>query len=97
MREGREPAAFDRARTVREEPVVYEELKDILVGALHIREEDVAPTATREEVGLDSLAVLELSAALNERLGIEVHDYELLDADTLADVARLMAERRPGG
>ncbi|MFD4371335.1 acyl carrier protein [Streptomyces sp. NPDC058486] len=76
---------------------MYDALKDILVGDLHVREEDVTPTATREEVGLDSLAVLELATALHERLGIEVHDYELLDADTLADVARLMAERRPGG
>ncbi|MFF9345195.1 MULTISPECIES: acyl carrier protein [unclassified Streptomyces] len=76
---------------------MYDELKDILVADLQVREEDVAPTATREEVGLDSLAVLELATALNERLGIEVHDYELLDAGTLADVARLMAERRPGG
>ncbi|MER5736517.1 MULTISPECIES: acyl carrier protein [unclassified Streptomyces] len=76
---------------------MYDELKDILVADLQVREEDVVPTATREEVGLDSLSVLELAAALNERLGIEVHDYELLDAGTLADVARLMAERRPGG
>lgn len=72
-------------------------LKDILVSELHVREEDIVPTATREEVGLDSLAVLELATALNERLGIEVHDYELLDAHTLADVARLVALRRPGG
>lgn len=76
---------------------MYDVLKDILVGDLHVREEDVTPTATREEVGLDSLAVVELAAALNDRLGIEVEDYELLDAGTLADVARLMAERRPEG
>ncbi|MEU6934629.1 acyl carrier protein [Streptomyces sp. NPDC046385] len=76
---------------------MYDVLKDILVADLHVREEDVVPTATREEVGLDSLAVVELAAALNERLGIEVQDYELLDAGTLADVARLMAERRPEG
>ncbi|MEV7279389.1 acyl carrier protein [Streptomyces sp. NPDC093111] len=76
---------------------MYDVLKDILVGDLHVREEDVMPTATREEVGLDSLAVVELAAALNDRLGIEVEDYELLDAGTLADVARLMAERRPEG
>ncbi|MGW6393271.1 acyl carrier protein [Streptomyces sp. NPDC055103] len=75
---------------------MYEVLKDILVSDLHVRERDVVPTATRDEVGLDSLAVQELATVLNERLGIEVHDYELLDTRTLADVARLMAERRPG-
>ncbi|MDB1089744.1 acyl carrier protein [Streptomyces sp. ACA25] len=72
-------------------------LKDILVSDLQLREEDIVPSATREEVGLDSLAVLELVTVLNERLGIEVHDYEVLDTTTLADVARLVVERQAAG
>jgi len=77
--------------------VMFEEIKALLVGSLQIREEDVIPTATREEIGLDSVAVLELVELLSERLGVLVHDYELLDADTLADVADLVAERRGAG
>ncbi|MFE3828679.1 acyl carrier protein [Streptomyces sp. NPDC059092] len=80
---------------------MYEELKGILVDDLQVRAEDVTPTASRAEVGLDSLAVLELVALLNGRYGIEVHDYEVLAAGTVADVADLMAERcaaaGPGG
>ncbi|MGI5216162.1 acyl carrier protein [Plantactinospora sp. CA-290183] len=72
---------------------MYDVLKAILVDDLHVRAEDVLPTASRTEVGLDSLAAVELSAVLNSRLGIEVHDYELLGAATIADVARLMEER----
>lgn len=73
---------------------MFEEIKALLVGSLQMREQDVVPTATREEIGLDSLAVLEFAVLLSERLGVLVHDYELLDADTIADVADLVAERR---
>ncbi|MGX1914104.1 acyl carrier protein [Streptomyces phaeochromogenes] len=72
---------------------VYEELKEILVDDLQVRAEDIAPTASREQIGLDSLAVLELAALLSGRFGIEIHDYELMEAATVADVARLVAER----
>jgi acyl carrier protein len=69
-------------------------LKDILVGSLRIRAEDIRPAATREEIGLDSLAVLELAELLDVRLGIVVHGWELLDTVTVEDVARLVAERK---
>ncbi|UTP36956.1 acyl carrier protein [Streptomyces rapamycinicus] len=74
---------------------MYEVLKGILVDDLQMREEDVVPTAGREEVGLDSLTAVELAALLHNRLGIEIHDYELMDAATVADVARLVEERLP--
>uniref|UniRef100_UPI0039BF1823 acyl carrier protein n=1 Tax=unclassified Streptomyces TaxID=2593676 RepID=UPI0039BF1823 len=73
---------------------MYEELKGILVDDLQVRAEDVTPTASRAEVGLDSLAVLELVTLLNGRYGIEVQDYEVLEAGTVGDVADLMARRR---
>lgn len=72
---------------------MYDVLKVILVEDLQMRAEDVQPTSNRAEVGLDSLAAVELSALLNSRLGIEVHDYELLEAATVADIARLVEER----
>ncbi|MEV7427872.1 acyl carrier protein [Streptomyces sp. NPDC091212] len=75
---------------------MYEVLKGILVDDLQMREEDVVPTARREEVGLDSLTAVELAALLHTRLGIEVQDYELLDAATVADIGRLLEERLPG-
>ncbi|WP_409471664.1 acyl carrier protein [Streptomyces sp. HC307] len=76
---------------------MYEVLKGILVNDLQVREEDVLPTATREEVGLDSLAALELAEVLSSRLGIEIQDYELLDTTTLAEMAELVAGRQACG
>lgn len=72
---------------------MYEVLKGILVDDLQMRAEDVTPTASRVEVGLDSLTVLELSSVLSSRLGIKIHDYELLELATVGDVARLVEER----
>ncbi|WP_103341348.1 acyl carrier protein [Amycolatopsis sp. CA-126428] len=73
---------------------MYEVVKDILVRSMRVRADDIRPAATREEVGLDSLAVVELAELLDARLGIVVHDWELLDTVTVGDVARLVAERK---
>jgi len=72
---------------------MYEVLKRILVDDLYLRVEDVTPTAGCAEVGLDSLTAAELSSVLSDRLGIEIHDYELLELATVGDVARLMEQR----
>jgi acyl carrier protein len=73
---------------------VYDLLKSILVDDLQIRAEDITSAANRAEVGIDSLAVTELSSVLSRRLGIEIHDYELLELSTVGDIACLMEERR---
>jgi acyl carrier protein len=72
---------------------VYTVLKSILVNDLQMRAEDVTPAATCVEVGLDSLTVVELSSVLSNRLGIEIHDYELLELGTVADIAGMMRDR----
>lgn len=76
---------------------MYEVLKDILVDEFQIRAEEVLPTASRTDVGLDSVTMVELAALLSSRLAIEIHDYELADADTLAELARVVEERRLAG
>ncbi|WP_030621073.1 acyl carrier protein [Streptomyces sclerotialus] len=72
---------------------MYEALKTILIEELQLTEGDVRPEAGREEAGLDSLAMVELSMLLSKRLGIEISDDELLESATLSDIARLMDER----
>jgi acyl carrier protein len=76
---------------------MYEVLKRILVDDIQLRTEDITPAAGCAEVGLDSLTAVELSIVLNNRLGIEIHDYELLELATVGDVARLMEQRRLAG
>ncbi|MFG2328468.1 acyl carrier protein [Streptomyces sp. NPDC048604] len=72
---------------------MYDQLKTILIDDLHLLEEDIRPEAGREEAGLDSLAMVELSMVLSKRLGIEISDDELLEAATVEDLVNMIAER----
>lgn len=72
---------------------MYELLKTIMIEDLLLDADEVRPDASREDAGLDSLAVIELSMALRKRCGIHITDEELLELGTVADIARLMGQR----
>lgn len=72
---------------------MYELLKTIITEDLQLDSAGVHPGASREEAGLDSLAVVELSMVLSQRHGIAITDDELLELKTVADIAQLMEQR----
>ncbi|MDT0541990.1 MULTISPECIES: phosphopantetheine-binding protein [Streptomyces] len=72
---------------------MFDTLKEILVHKLKVAPEQVVPEATRDDVELDSLAVVELSLVLDKEFGIVVSDDELLEMPTIGDMARLLEER----
>jgi acyl carrier protein len=72
---------------------MYELLKTIMIEDLLLDAADVSPGASREDAGLDSLAIVELSMVLSRRLGVDIHDDELLEQRTVADVAQLIEQR----
>ncbi|MCX2923443.1 MULTISPECIES: acyl carrier protein [Streptomyces] len=72
---------------------MFETLKEMLVSKLKVAPEQVTPEATREDVELDSLAIVELSLLLEKELGLQISDDELLEAATIRDMADLMTER----
>lgn len=72
---------------------MYEMLKVILIEDLLLDADDVLPDAGRTDAGLDSLAIVELSMVLSQRLGVDVTDDELLGLETVADIAQLIEER----
>lgn len=72
---------------------MFEILKEMLVSKLKVAPEQVTPEATREDVELDSLAVVELSLLLEKELGLQISDDELLKTATIRDMADLMTER----
>jgi acyl carrier protein len=75
---------------------MYELLKTIMVEDLKLDAADITPDAGREDAGLDSLAVVELSMVLSRRLGVEIPDDELLELATVADIARVIEQRTAG-
>ncbi|MFD7712780.1 acyl carrier protein [Streptomyces sp. NPDC059785] len=72
---------------------MFEQLKEILVGKLHVPADTITPDATPGDIELDSLAVVELSLVLDKELGIRISDDELAEARTVGDIAGLMASR----
>jgi acyl carrier protein len=73
--------------------VSFDELKRVLE-SLGLPGAALVPDATREEAGLDSLAVAELGLVLRREHGIDVTDEEIHDAFTLSEVAALVDGRR---
>ncbi|MBN2623167.1 MAG: acyl carrier protein [Acidimicrobiales bacterium] len=58
---------------------------EILVEDFDIPAEEIAPEATFEALGLDSLDVVDLTLAVEERVGIKLEDEELEDVRTVGD------------
>ncbi|MEV7672957.1 acyl carrier protein [Streptomyces sp. NPDC000963] len=71
---------------------MFEQLKEILVNKLKVSPEQITLDATREDIELDSLAVVELSLVLETELGVSVSDDELLEAETVGDMLALIEQ-----
>ncbi|MDH6121664.1 acyl carrier protein [Kitasatospora sp. GAS204B] len=67
-------------------------LARVLVSAFQLSDDALLPTATLEELGLDSLAVVELSDILAEELGVAIVDGELAAAASLGRIGELLGE-----
>ncbi len=70
----------------------FDELKDIMI-SLGISGSDIHPDASREDAGLDSIAVVELALVLRRERGVQVTEGEIVAADTIGDIAALVAAR----
>ncbi len=72
---------------------MYELLHGILVDELDLDASGVSPDASREDAGLDSLAMVELSMVLQQRHNLQVSDLELFKTERVSDIVLLMQER----
>lgn len=73
--------------------MTWDLLKETLVQDLQLQAEFLLPTASLADVGLDSLAAVELAEILGSKYGVQVFDYEILDTATLAGLAQLVVAR----
>lgn len=72
---------------------MFETLKNILVDKLKISPDQIVAEATKEDVELDSLAVVELSLVMEKELGLKISDDELMELDTIGEIVALMERR----
>ncbi len=67
---------------------------ELLTEEFGVPTEDVAPNATFEALGLDSLDVVELTLVLEERTGVKLEDEELEDVRTVQDAIDKVKEKQ---
>ncbi|MEV5177115.1 phosphopantetheine-binding protein [Streptomyces flaveolus] len=72
---------------------MFEQFKDLLVNKLKVAPDLITPEATREDIELDSLAVVELSIMLEAEFGVQVTDDDLLEAANVGEMVSLLEER----
>ena len=73
----------------------FADLKRILVERVGIAEDHISddPSATFDEMGLDSLAFFELRTALEEEYGVEVRDEDAEHIMTIGEAIEYVNER----
>jgi acyl carrier protein len=72
---------------------MYEQLRQIVSTACHVSTDDVTPEATLEDLGLDSLDLVELSLVIEKEIGVKVTDDELAEAGRVGSIADLVTSR----
>ena len=73
---------------------IEEKVKDIIVEQLGVNPEQVTPEASFiEDLGADSLDIVELVMAFEEEFGVEVPDEDAEKLQTVGDVIRYIEER----
>ena len=79
------------------EKTVEEKVKDIIVKQLGVNAEQVTPTAKFvEDLGADSLDVVELIMAFEEEFGADISDEEAEKLLTVGDAVRYITEKQGG-
>jgi len=67
---------------------------ELLVSDFGVPAEEVTPDATFEALGLDSLDIVELTLALEDRTGVKLGDEDLEQVRTVQDAISKVEERR---
>jgi acyl carrier protein len=76
------------------EKSIEEKVKDIIVEQLGVNPEQVTPQASFiEDLGADSLDIVELVMAFEEEFSVEVPDEDAEKLQTVGDVVKYIEER----
>ena len=74
---------------------MFEDVKKILVEQLHCDESVVTPEASiKEDLGADSLDILQLLMTIEEEHGITIPDEELATFETVGDIVNFLEKNQ---
>ncbi|MEE8557068.1 MAG: acyl carrier protein [Myxococcota bacterium] len=75
---------------------VEERIRGIIVRQLEVQPEEVIPEASfADDLGSDSLDLVELVMAMEEEFGVEISDEEAERIQTVQDAINFIEERSP--
>jgi len=73
---------------------LFQRLRTLTVDVLDLRDEQVEPSARfTDDLGADSLDLVELVEALEEEFGVRIDDEELADIATVGEAYDLIAAK----
>ena len=73
---------------------VDEKVKEVIVEQLNITEEECVPDAAFiDDLGADSLDIVELIMAMEDNFGIDISDDDLVKIRTVQDIIDYIRER----
>jgi acyl carrier protein len=74
---------------------IFDQVKEVIVEQLNVSPEEVKPEANFvNDLGADSLDVVEMIMALEERFGIEIPDSEAEKIQTVQDVVNYIEQHQ---
>jgi len=75
--------------------ITFEKVRDVIVETLSCGAADVKPeTSLIDDLGADSLEIVELSMALQEDLGVTIEDEDLEKIRTVQDILDYIRSRQ---
>ena len=73
---------------------MFEKVKEVLVEALNVDEDMITMEANlKDDLGIDSLAAVELSLELETEFDVRIEDEELAKLVTVADIVNLLESK----
>jgi acyl carrier protein len=80
---------------VMERTEIYDRVKKVVVEELGVKEEEVTESASfTEDLGADSLDLVELVMALEEEFGIDIPDDEVNSIKTVGDAINYIENKK---
>ena len=74
---------------------MFEKVKEVLVEAINVDEDVVTMDANlKDDLGIDSLAAVELSLELETEFDVRIEDEELASLVTVADIVKLLESKQ---
>jgi acyl carrier protein len=72
----------------------FNEVREIIVNSVGCDESVITPEATvKDDLGIDSLAVVELVMALEDAFGISINEEQLKSIRTVGDIVKLVESK----